>query len=132
MRGSQRIRALGKALPVLHTSAFTSPRIPGIATTARLDRSRAFFRSTRPVLLVDVLLVVVIGATASFTIWGNRESALKAHQTDMDRIGIALTEQTSRFVQVIDLTLREVQSQIATLNVATPADFQRQLGTKEF
>jgi hypothetical protein len=29
---------------------------------------------------------------------------------------------------VIDLTLREVQSRIATLNIATPGDFQRQLG----
>jgi diguanylate cyclase (GGDEF)-like protein len=81
---------------------------------------------------MNVLVVLAIGSTACITIWDNRQSALKEHEGDMNSMGIVLAEQTSRFTQVIDLTLREVQSRIATLKVATTADFQRQLGTQDF
>jgi diguanylate cyclase (GGDEF)-like protein len=84
------------------------------------------------VLLLNVLVVVAIGSTACVTIWDNRQSALKEHQGDMNSMGIVLAEQTSRFAQVIDLTLREVQSQVTTLKVATTADFRRQLGSQDF
>ena len=97
-----------------------------------IDQSRSFLRSARFVLLLNVLVVVAIGVTAFYTIWENRQSALEAHQTDMDSMGFALAEQTSRFAQVIDLTLHEVQSRIATLNLADSADFERQLGTRDF
>jgi diguanylate cyclase (GGDEF)-like protein len=74
---------------------------------------------------------MAIGGTAGFTIWENRQSARAEHLSDMSSMGFVLAEQTSRFTQVIDLTLREVQSRIATLNVTTPEDFQRKLGTQE-
>ena len=93
---------------------------------------RAFFQSGRSVLLMNVLVLLAIGLTACVIIWDNRQSALKAHQTDMDSMGFILAEQTSRFAQVIDLTLHEVQSRIATLNIATSADFERQLETQDF
>jgi diguanylate cyclase (GGDEF)-like protein len=75
--------------------------------------------------------VAVVVATAGFTIWHNRRSTFEEHQRDMTSMGIVLAEQTSRYVQVIDLILREVQSRIADLNMATPADFQLLLGTQE-
>jgi diguanylate cyclase (GGDEF)-like protein len=84
------------------------------------------------VLLLNFLVMVVIGTTASFTIWDNHRSAREAHLTNMNSMGIVLAEQTSRFVQVIDLTLREVQSRIVALNIATPEDFQSQLATQGF
>jgi diguanylate cyclase (GGDEF)-like protein len=92
---------------------------------------RGFLRSGRSVLLMNILVVLAIGSTACITIWDNRQSALKEHKADMNSLGIVLAEQTSRFAQVIDLTLREVQSRIASLNVATTADFQRQLGGQD-
>ena len=49
----------------------------------------------------------------------------------MNSMGVVLSEQTFRYTQVIDLILRQVQSRIALLNIATPEDFQQQLATKE-
>jgi PAS domain-containing protein len=88
-------------------------------------------RSTRLIILLSVLIVSAIVATAGFTIWHTHESTLEEHQRDMNSMGIVLAEQTSRYVQVIDLILKEVQSRIATLDLINPKDFQRQLGTQE-
>ena len=80
---------------------------------------------------MNVLVIVAIAATSGLTIWDNRQAALDEHQNEMKSMGVVLAEQTSRYVQVIDLTLRDVQSRIAQLNVTTPADFQGKLGTQQ-
>jgi diguanylate cyclase (GGDEF)-like protein len=90
-----------------------------------------FPRSGRSIVLSNVLVIATICATAGFSIWHNRESALEENQNRMKSMGIVLAEQTSRYVQVIDLSLREVQSHIARLNIASPADFQRRMGSPE-
>jgi diguanylate cyclase (GGDEF)-like protein len=95
------------------------------------NRLRGLLRSGRSIVLLSALVTAAIGATAGFTIWHNRLSALEEHRHETNSMGIVLAEQTSRYVQVVDLILREVQSRIATLNVATPADFEHQLGTPE-
>jgi diguanylate cyclase (GGDEF)-like protein len=96
-----------------------------------IKRFGGLLRPGRSVLLLNVLVIVAIGATSGFTIWDNRQSALEEHQNEMKSMGVVLAEQTSRYVQVIDLTLRDVQSRIAQLNVTNSADFQRQLGTQQ-
>jgi diguanylate cyclase (GGDEF)-like protein len=97
----------------------------------RLSGLERLLQSGRAVMLLGILVVAVVAATAGFTIWHNRQSALEEHRSGMNTMGIVLAEQTSRYVQVIDLILCEVQSRIATLNLVTPADFERQLGTQE-
>jgi len=82
-------------------------------------------------VLASILVVTVVVATAGFTIWHNHRSMLEEHQRDMTSMGIVLAEQTSRYVQVIDLILKEVQLRIADLNMTTPSDYQRLLGTQE-
>jgi diguanylate cyclase (GGDEF)-like protein len=81
--------------------------------------------------MLGAFVTAVIGATAGLAIWHNRQTALEEHQRAINGIGTVLAEQTTRYVQVIDLILREVQSRIANLDVATPADFEHQLGTQE-
>jgi hypothetical protein len=97
-----------------------------------IRRFGGFLRLGRSVLLLNTAVSAAIGATGGFAIWHDHQSTLEEHQNDMKSMGVVLAEQTSRYVQVIDLTLREVQSRIVQLNVATPADFQRQLGTQQF
>jgi diguanylate cyclase (GGDEF)-like protein len=116
---------------VFRASAYRKPLIQGIVSALGHTRNRRFFRPGRSVLMLNVLVIVAIGATAGFTIWDNRQSALEEHQNDMKSMGVVLAEQTSRYVQVIDLTLRDVQSRIVQLNITTPADFQRQLETQQ-
>jgi diguanylate cyclase (GGDEF)-like protein len=101
-------------------------------STANITRFHSLLRPGRSVLLLNLLVIAGITATAGFTIWDNHRSALKARLTDMNSMGLVLAEQTSRFVQVIDLTLREVQSRIGTLNITTHEDFQSQLATQGF
>jgi hypothetical protein len=101
------------------------------STSEARNRLRGLLSSARSMVILSTVVTVAIGATAGLTIWHNRHSALEEHQREMDSMGIVLAEQTSRHVQVIDLLLREVQSQIATLNMTVPADFERQLGTQE-
>lgn len=118
-----------KALSVLGAPTYCLPRIQSIAKLPTFTRSFGFGRS---VLLLNFLVIVAIGTTAGFTIWDNHRSAREARLTNMNSMGIVLAEQTSRFVQVIDLTLREVQSRIVTLNIATPEEFQSELSTQDF
>jgi diguanylate cyclase (GGDEF)-like protein len=88
-------------------------------------------RSGQSVVLLNALVMAAIGATAGFAIWQNHQSALQEHQNHMKSMGVVLTEQTSRYVQVIDLTLREVQLHIGKLKIETQAEYQRQLGSQE-
>jgi diguanylate cyclase (GGDEF)-like protein len=90
-----------------------------------------FFRSGRAFVLLSILVVAVIVTTAGFTIWHSRKSTLEEHQRAMNSMGIVLAEQTSRYVQVIDLILREVKARIGERDLATPAEFQHQLGSEE-
>jgi diguanylate cyclase (GGDEF)-like protein len=95
------------------------------------EPARRLMRPGRAAALLCALVVAAIGATAGFAIWHSREATLKAHQQDLDTMGVVLAEQTSRYMQVIDLTLGEVQSRITTLNITNSADFQRQLETQQ-
>jgi diguanylate cyclase (GGDEF)-like protein len=95
------------------------------------NRLRGLLSSGRSIVILSTLVTVAIGATAGLTIWHNRQSAIEDHQRNMDSMGIVLAEQTSRYVQVVDLILQEVQSRITTLNLVTPATFEHQLGTEE-
>ena len=82
-------------------------------------------------MLVAALIIGAIGATAGFAIWHGRKSALDEHQRSMNSMGIVLAEHTSRYVQVIDMVVRQVQLRIATLNVPTPADFSARLDNQD-
>jgi diguanylate cyclase (GGDEF)-like protein len=93
--------------------------------------SRGLLRSGRAAMLLSALVVSIIVATAGFTIRQNCQSAFDEHQRGMKSMGIVVAEQTARYVQVIDLIVREVQSRIANLDIKTPADFRRQSGTQE-
>jgi hypothetical protein len=97
----------------------------------RLSRSVARFRSGRGITRLSVLVAVAIGATAGFLIWHDHEVAFEEHERGMQSMGIVLAEQTSRYAQVIDLALLNVQASIGGLGVSTPAEFQSRLATKE-
>jgi PAS domain-containing protein len=97
----------------------------------RLRNCSEVFRSARATVLLSVLIVACIGTTASLLIWHERQAALEEHEHEMNSMAVVLSEQTSRYAQVIDLILRQVQSRIAVLNVETPEDFQQQFATKE-
>ena len=83
-------------------------------------------------MVLSGLVIVVIGMTSGLAVWHGRNAALEEHRRGMNSLGVVLAEQTSRYVQVLDLVLRDVQTKVASFNVADPADFQRQLSTPAF
>jgi diguanylate cyclase (GGDEF)-like protein len=97
----------------------------------RLVDPRALVRPGHAIALLSAVVVSAICATAGFTIWHSRQSALEEYQREIHSMGVVFAEQTTRYVQVIDLIVREVQVQSAGLDLETPADFDRQLGTQE-
>jgi diguanylate cyclase (GGDEF)-like protein len=97
----------------------------------RLSGLGGLLRSGRAIVLLCALVAAGIVVTAGLTIRHTHDSTLKDNERSMNSMGIVLAEQTSRYIQVIDLILREAQSRIKTLNIKTPADFRRQLGTQE-
>jgi diguanylate cyclase (GGDEF)-like protein len=98
----------------------------------RLRNHLRFRRSGQAIMLLSGLLVAVIGLAANFIIWHARQTAFDEHQRSMHSMGVVLAEQTERYVQVIDLIVQAVQSQTAILDIETPADFKRRMGSRSF
>jgi diguanylate cyclase (GGDEF)-like protein len=97
----------------------------------RLRSYVGLLRSGRAIRLLSGLVVAAITTTAGFSIWHERLSVFEQHEREMNSMGIVLAEQTSRYVQVVDIVVQAVQSRIVSLNVASPADTQRDWGTPE-
>ena len=101
----------------------------GTGLIHRIADRRGFLRFGHDAMLLSVPVVTIIVGMAAFTIRHNHKSAFAEHQRSMTSMGVVLAEQSARYVQVIDLILREVQSRVVTLGIATPAEFQQRLGT---
>jgi signal transduction histidine kinase len=64
------------------------------------------------------------------TIWNLHRQTIEQYELAVTNLGIVLAEQTSRYVQVVDLTLQEVQSRVASLNISSPDELQMLVGTE--
>jgi diguanylate cyclase (GGDEF)-like protein len=78
-----------------------------------------------------MVVAAAISATAGLMIWHNRQLVLDEHQRSTNSMSIVLVEQTSRYVQVIDMMLHEVQNKISNSGIATPTEFRDRFGSKE-
>jgi diguanylate cyclase (GGDEF)-like protein len=96
---------------------------------AWLDRFRAVLGSRPAPALLSAMVLLALGAGACVLIWHDRQSAFDDHVRGSDSMGVVLAEQTGRYVQVVDMIVREVRSKAADLDLKTPADFQRLMGT---
>ncbi|MEJ0016340.1 MAG: ATP-binding protein [Acetobacteraceae bacterium] len=66
---------------------------------------------------VVVIVVTLLGCAA--VIWDLHREALQQQQVAVRNLGVVLAEQTNRYVQVMDLVLREVQARVAAQDVHT-------------
>src|SRR5215813_7263158 len=82
-------------------------------------RPRVVFHSLIWVVVgLIALAVMAIGVTA----WGLRSDQIAGGIRETDRIAAILADQTNRSVAAIDAALRDVQVQVASLGIDTPAD----------
>ena len=78
--------------------------------------------------MIGAALIAVALACGGLVIWTLRADIIRDASLDMAHLGFVLAEQTSRFVQVVDLQLQEVQARVDTLDVRTPEQFRSRLG----
>jgi signal transduction histidine kinase len=75
-------------------------------------------------------LIVIILIDCGISIWDLHQQTIKQSQVAVTNLGTVLTEQTARYMQVVDLTLLEVQSRVANLGITTPEEFVRSVSTE--
>ena len=98
---------------------------------AWLGRCRVVLGSRQAAALLSALVLATLGAAACLMIWHGRQSAFDDHLRGSNSMGVVLAEQTGRYVQIVDLIVREVRSRTAGLDLKTPEDFERLMGTRE-
>ena len=59
---------------------------------------------------------------AGLTIWDLRQEAIKIYTEEIDNLGIAFAEQTSRSLQAVDLVLDQVKDRVLGSGIETPAN----------
>jgi PAS domain S-box-containing protein len=82
----------------------------------------------RHIWIIGALLATLTLAGATATLWNMRSQAIEGAAVDTRNLGTILGEQTTRYVQVIDLLLLEVRSRSRDLEIRTPAELRDLLG----
>jgi signal transduction histidine kinase len=89
----------------------------------------AIIRSSRLIWGIGVTLIVITLLGCGMTIWDLHDQTIEQHRLAVRNVGIVLAEQTSRYVQVVDLVLQEIQSRVAALGVRSPDELAQSFGT---
>ena len=87
-------------------------------------------RSSRLIWAIGASLIVATLAGCGVTIWNMHEQTIEQHRLAVRSLGFVLAEQTSRYVQIVDLVLQEVQSRVATLGVRSADEYSQSFGTE--
>jgi PAS domain-containing protein len=92
--------------------------------------SGGLFRSSRYLRSISAVLIVITLFLCGLAIWNLRREAIEQQRIAVGNLGVVLAEQTARYMQVGDVALQAAQSRVADLDVRTPDEFTRQLGTE--
>ncbi len=106
------------------------PRHGGMASLARAASAATragWSRVVRQIWVVGAALALLILIGAGLTVWDMHRRTLADANDSARSLGIVLAEQTTRYVEVIDLLLREVQAHSRGLDIRTPEAFRHGL-----
>jgi signal transduction histidine kinase len=87
------------------------------------------FGSSRYLWAIGFILIVITLLGCGLTIWDLHRQTIQQQRVAVHNFGIILAEQTSRYVQVVNLVLDEVQSRVANLGIRTPAELEKTFAT---
>ena len=76
-------------------------------------------------------LIAITVTGAGFLVWGMHDRTVATYERDANMLGTVLAERTTRYVQVVDQVLQELQLRVRSLDIQGPDDFQARLGTLE-
>jgi diguanylate cyclase (GGDEF)-like protein/PAS domain S-box-containing protein len=89
------------------------------------------FPSGRGFVATGAAIVVLILATAALAIWSAREQAFAEHEQSALNLAVVLSEQSARYVQVVDLAMIATQSAVTGLGDRPYPEFKAQAHSDE-
>jgi diguanylate cyclase (GGDEF)-like protein len=99
-------------------------------TLARQDQ-RASRRFSRMVQLMGFCLIILTTVVSAAVVMDIRKRAEEGYRREIADLGTVLSEQTLRYIQMIDPMLRELQSRNANLGIRSPNQLRELMGTPE-
>ena len=88
--------------------------------------------SNRRLNLIGLAVVCMTLMAAVLTIWDLRREAMKTYTEEVQNLGVAFAEQTSRTLQAVDLVLDQVKDRVIGSAVETPAQFEQLLSGRKW
>jgi signal transduction histidine kinase len=78
------------------------------------------FRSGRAIWAIGITLIVITLLGCGVTIWDLHDQTIEQQRLAVRNLGFVLAEQTSRYVQIVDFVLQDMQSRINGAGVGSP------------
>src|SRR4051812_439712 len=94
-----------------------------------LPTKQAVGGASRIIWTIGITLIVLTLLGCSIAIWNLRREALEQHRISVRNLSVVLAEQTTRYLQVVDLVLQEIQSRVASLGVSSAEELAQTFGT---
>src|ERR1700720_2358243 len=88
--------------------------------------------SNRRLNLIGLAVVFMTLMVALLTIWDLRREAMKTYTKEIENLGVAFAEQTSRTLQAVDLVLDQVKHRVLGSGVDSPAQFEQLLSGRKW
>jgi Cache domain len=88
--------------------------------------------SNRRLNLIGLAVVCMTILAAGLTIWDLRQEAIKVYTEEIENLGVAFAEQTSRTLQSVDLVLDQVKDRIVGSGIETPTQFEQLLSGRKW
>src|ERR1700730_12709150 len=88
--------------------------------------------SNRRLNLIGLAVVCMTLMVALLTIWDLRREAIKTYTEEIENLGVAFAEQTSRTLQAVDLVLDQVKDRVLGSGVETPPQFEQLLSGRKW
>ncbi|MGA7260992.1 MAG: response regulator [Stellaceae bacterium] len=88
--------------------------------------------SNRRLNLIGLAVVCMTILAAGLTIWDLRQEAIKTFTEEIENLGVAFAEQTSRTLQAVDLVLDQVKDRVLGSRIETTAQFEQLLSGRKW
>jgi diguanylate cyclase (GGDEF)-like protein len=75
-------------------------------------------------------LICMMALAISGTLWHMRHTAIRDAGVEVTKLGVTISEQTSRSVQAVDLMLRGLRDQVLAAGITTPGGFRAYLASE--
>jgi hypothetical protein len=82
--------------------------------------------------LIGLAVVWITLLAAGLAIWDLRQEAIKIYTEEIENLGVAFAEQTSRTLQSVDLVLDQVKDRVLASGVETAPQFEQLLAGRKW